>query len=148
MKNQKGITLTSLVIYIIGMVVVIGIVANLTTFFYKNINKIDDSNISTDYTKFTSIFLTELNQQGNTIIEVKTYEKDSKKISYIIFSSGNQYTYKEENKSIYKNNIKICSQIDNCEFSYIYQDSKYKISIELIAGNINLTGDNKIVYTM
>lgn len=56
MKNQKGITLTSLVIYIIGMVVVIGIVANLTTFFYKNINKIDDSNISTDYTKFTSIF--------------------------------------------------------------------------------------------
>ena len=79
---------------------------------------------------------------------MKTYEKDSKKISYIIFSSGNQYTYKEENKSIYKNNIKICSQIDNCEFSYIYQDSKYKISIELIAGNINLTGDNKIVYTM
>lgn len=148
MKNQKGITLTSLVIYIIGMVVVIGIVANLTTFFYKNINKIDDSNISTDYTKFTSIFLTELNQQGNTIIEAKTYEKDSKKISYIIFSSGNQYTYKEENKSIYKNNIKFCSQIDNCEFSYIYQDSKYKISIELIAGNINLTGDNKIVYTM
>ena len=53
MKNQKGITLTSLVIYIIGMVVVIGIVANLTTFFYKNINKIDDSNISTDYIKST-----------------------------------------------------------------------------------------------
>lgn len=148
MKNQRGITLTSLSIYIIGMMVVIGIIATLTTFFYKNMNKIDDKNVSTDYTKFTNIFSSEINQKGNTIIEAKTYIENNKKISYIIFSSGNQYTYKEENKSIYKNNIKICTQIDKCEFSYTYQNSQYKINIELIAGNINLTGESKLVYTM
>ncbi len=148
MENQKGITLVSLSVYIIGMMVIIAIVATLTTFFYKNINNIDDNDISTDYTKFTKIFSSEINKSGNTVVEAKTYIENDKKVSYIIFSSGNQYTYKEENKSIYQNNIKICTKIDNCEFSYSYQNSQYKINVELIAGNISLTGENKIVYTM
>lgn len=148
MENQKGITLVSLSVYIIGMMVIIAIVATLTTFFYKNINNIDDNDISTDYTKFTKIFSSEINKSGNTVVDAKTYIENDKKVSYIIFSSGNQYTYKEENKSIYQNNIKICTQIDNCEFSYSYQNSQYKINVELIAGNISLTGENKIVYTM
>lgn len=148
MENQKGITLVSLSVYIIGMMVIIAIVATLTTFFYKNINNIDDNDISTDYTKFTKIFSSEINKSGNTVVDAKTYIENDKKVSYIIFSSGNQYTYKEENKSIYQNNIKICTKIDNCEFSYSYQNSQYKINVELIAGNISLTGENKIVYTM
>ena len=148
MENQKGITLVSLSVYIIGMMVIIAIVATLTTFFYKNINNIDDNDISTDYTKFTKIFSSEINKSGNTVVEAKTYIENDKKVSYIIFSSGNQYTYKEENKSIYQNNIKICTKIDNCEFSYSYQNSQYKINVELIAGNISLTGENKNVYTM
>lgn len=148
MENQKGITLVALSVYIIGMMVIIAIVATLTTFFYKNINNIDENDISTDYTKFTKIFSSEINKSGNTVVDAKTYIENDKKVSYIIFSSGNQYTYKEENKSIYQNNIKICTKIDNCEFSYSYQNSQYKINVELIVGNIILTGENKIVYTM
>ena len=100
MENQKGITLVSLSVYIIGMMVIIAIVATLTTFFYKNINNIDDNDISTDYTKFTKIFSSEINKSGNTVVEAKTYIENDKKVSYIIFSSGNQYTYKEDRKSV------------------------------------------------
>jgi len=57
MRNNKGVTLTSLIIYVIGMVIVVGIISTLTSFFYKNINieGISD-NGSTQYTKFSSIF--------------------------------------------------------------------------------------------
>ena len=37
MKNNKGVTLTSLIIYVIGMVIVVASISTLTTFFYKNI---------------------------------------------------------------------------------------------------------------
>ena len=35
MKSEKGVTLTSLIVYVIGMVMVISIVSVLTTYFYK-----------------------------------------------------------------------------------------------------------------
>ena len=43
MKSEKGVTLTSLIVYVIGMVMVISIVSVLTTYFYKNINLINDN---------------------------------------------------------------------------------------------------------
>ena len=92
MKNNKGVTLTSLIIYVIGMVIVVASISTLTTFFYKNIDTsaIND-NTTTQYTKFLSYFTEEINNSNNKVVECKN--------NYIIFSSGNQYTYIEENKS-------------------------------------------------
>ncbi len=147
--NNKGITLTSLIIYIIGMAIVIGIVSTITSFFYKNINITDINNdTSTQYTKFSSIFSDEINKENNAIIECKTSEINGKKISYIIFSSGNQYTFNEENNCIYKNKVKICENIDECYFSYIFRDSKYLITVNFKTGNMNLTNDNAITYIL
>ena len=114
MKNNKGVTLTSLIIYVIGMVIVVASISTLTTFFYKNIDTsaIND-NTTTQYTKFLSYFTEEINNSNNKVVECKN--------NYIIFSSGNQYTYMEENKSIYKNKIKLCDNVEKCEFSYKYQ---------------------------
>ena len=132
MKDNRGITLTSLIIYVIGMVIVVSLIATLTTFFYKNVNVDNISKDTTQYTKFSNLFLDEINKKDNEIVEWKTTEEDVQKISYIIFSDGNQYTYKAENKSIYKNKIKICKDVEECEFSYIYIDSTYQIKINFI----------------
>ena len=52
MKSQKGITLVSLVVYIIGMVTIVGVMAVITTNFYKNINDVDTNiNPLSQYTK-------------------------------------------------------------------------------------------------
>lgn len=141
MKSNKGITLTSLIIYVIGMIIVMASISTLTTFFYKNIDitAIND-NTTTQYTKFLSSFTEEINNKNNSIIDCKT--------NYIIFSSGNQYTYKEENKAIYKNKVKICSNVEKCKFSYKYQDSQYTVNIEFKAGNIDKTGNNSMIYTI
>ena len=148
MKIENGITLTSLIIYVIGMVIVVTTVSTLTTYFYKNIDINSTNNDTTQYTKFTSVFLDEINKGQNEVIEAKTISESDKKVSYIIFSDGNQYTFKEENKSIYKNQVKICENIDNCEFSYKYQDSQYIVQVQLKTGKIDKTGNNAISYTM
>ena len=147
MKNNKGVTLTSVIIYVIGMSIVVGIISTLTSFFYKNIDvsKINDDS-ATQYTKFSSIFLEEINKENNYVIDCKTITEDDKKISYMIFATGNQYTFK--NNSIYKNKIKICQNIDDCEFSYLFVDSIYKIKVNFKTKTIDMTGDNAVVYNL
>lgn len=149
MKNNKGITLTSLMIYVIGMLIIIALISTLTTFFYKNIDvtAIND-NTTTEYTKFSSNFLEEINQKDNRVIDARTYMEDEEKISYIIFSTGNQYTYKSNNKSIYKNNIKICQNVEECIFSYNLKDSQYTVNVKLKVGKMDKTGENVLLYTI
>lgn len=149
MKSEKAITLTSLIIYVIGMVITIGTISTITTFFYKNINVNSESTkTTTQYTKLSSIFVEEINRKENNVVESKTYSDNQKEISYIIFSSGNQYTFKEENNSIYKNNIKICENVDQCQFSHEYKDSQYIIKVNLKIGNLDKTGENAIIYNI
>ncbi len=145
MKSNKGITLTSLIIYIIGMIIVLATIANLTSFFYKNIN-IQDANYdsTTQYTKFASLFLNETNNDNNYIIDCKTITENNVKLSYIVFANGNQYTYTNENNSIYKNNIKICENVEDCDFSYQFIDSKYQIKVKFKTNII----DNETTYTL
>ena len=68
------------------------------------------------------------------------------KQSYIIFSSGNQYTYTSENSCIYKNDIKICEYIDDCDFAYTFENSQYVIKVNFKTKTIDLTGDNRATY--
>ena len=38
MKEERGITLTSIIIYIVALLIVIGIVSSISSYFYRNIN--------------------------------------------------------------------------------------------------------------
>lgn len=147
MKNNRGITLTTLLIFVIVFAIVIGIVANLTSFFYKNIDvsKINDDS-ATQYTKFSSIFLEEIENENNSVIDCKTTTENGEKESYIIFATGNQYTFK--NNSIYKNTIKICQNIEDCDFSYTFVDSTYKIKVNFKTTSIDMTGNNAVTYNI
>lgn len=147
MKNNKGVTLTSVIIYIIGLAITIGIIANLTSFFYKNIDVSEINNDTvTQYTKFSSIFITEINTENNYVIDCKTSNINEEKTSYIIFATGNQYTFK--NNAIYKNKIKICQNIDDCDFSYVFEDSIYKIKVDFKTKSIDMTGNDAIIYNL
>ena len=53
----------------------------------------------------------------------------------------------EENKSIYKNKIKLCDNVERCKFSYKYQDTNYIINIEFKSGKVDKTGKNMMTYT-
>lgn len=86
-RNNKGITLNSLIIYIVGMLIAIAIVATVTKYFSKNVRIEDMRDTTAEYTKFSSTFSEEVNERGNTVLDCKTTGQGKEKVSYIIFSS-------------------------------------------------------------
>lgn len=147
-RNTNGITLTSVIIYVIGMVLVVGIISTLTSFFYKNVNIEDINKDTTQYTKFSGIFLNEINKENNYIIDCKSVNDSEENVSYIIFATGNQYTFIKENNSIYKNQLKICEGVQNCDFSFKFINSEYVIKVDFKTDNMDLTGENALKYTL
>ena len=116
MKSQKGVTLISLTIYVIVMAIVVGILSVITTFFYHNTKDFRDINPMLEYTTFNSYFSDEVNHSNIKIVKCYTGTTDDEQ-NYIIFNNGVQYTYIPANKGIYRNKVKICRNIEQCEFS-------------------------------
>ena len=111
MKSQKGIALTSIIVYIIVMLVVLGVISIITSFFYNNVNEVGkDTEPAQEYTRFSRFFTEDVNKQGVKII------KCSETGDYIVFSDGTQYTFKNQN--IYRNKVLICKNIYEVKFSY------------------------------
>ena len=163
MKGEKGITLISVVIYLIAMVIIIALIASLSGYFYKNININNETqDINLQYSRFNSYFTEDINKRGNSVYKIGYSDNDGLEANesnytqhYILFTSGNQYTFikqkVDENGNvtygaIYLDNVKIVSNITNCKFE----------SEELNNGNTNVTvtieGNNnfkkQITYTM
>ena len=111
MKSEKGITLTSLVIYVIGITIIFAVVANLTIYFNKNSRTIE-------YTTNNSAQITEANE--NIII---------------IQANGEtiKYTYDKNSKGIYRNKVKIANDVQSLEIKkdIIYDKTKLLLNITI-----------------
>lgn len=126
MKSEKGITLMSVIVYVVSMVIVIAIISVITTYFYNNIGKIGENiDPSKEYTKFASFFTEEVNKKGNKVLDCNTSNKDS---NYIVFTSGNQYTF-QDNK-VYQNKVKIAEGIKSMSFSYQITNNKEVVIVK------------------
>lgn len=149
MRNNRGITLTSLIIYVIAMSITVGAIGTLTGFFFKNVD-VDNikSDETTQFAEFSSVFTEEINSENNYVVDCKTLELENGKESYIIFASGNQYTFKSENNSIYKNKVKICENVDDCDFSYSFVDSQYLIRVDFKNSVVDMTGENAVTFVL
>lgn len=143
MKSNKGITLTSLVIYVIAMSIVVATLGILTSYFYNNVDELDaDTNSAITYTEFNTYFSKEINTKENYPLLIDGTSE------YIVFSkTGNQYTFK--NKAIYQNQVKICNNIEECTFESSKTDESTEI-VDLVkvyiktAGNLEYTNTYKI----
>lgn len=128
MKSEKGITLTSLIIYVIGMLIVISIVSVITTYFYKNMKNVRTNiNPIAEYTKFNSYFTNEVNKGNIKILECA----NSGNQNYIVFDNGTQYTFVKRNEGIYKNEVKICKGISNCTFEQSIENGKDIVNVKI-----------------
>lgn len=141
MKSQKGITLISLTIYVIGMTIVIGILATLSTFFYTNIPDMKDIDPITQYTTFNNYFSEEVNRPNVEILESGD--------NYVVFDNGTQYTYVQENNGIYKDKVKICQNVELCKFEEGLNDNgETTIKVTMEIKNDTMTNRQPIVYTL
>ena len=142
MKSQKGVTLISLIIYIIAMSIVIGILATVTTFFYKDIKDVNiDIDPITQFTNFNSFFTDEVNNPNLRVVECGTTDNQQ---NYIVFSNGVQYTFVEANNGIYRDKVKICRNIDSCTFKEEIKNGKSVVTVSLKSGG----KEREVEYTL
>jgi hypothetical protein len=128
MRNNHGITLMSVIIYIICILLIASIITAVNNFFYVAITStVGNGEISKEYGKFNMFFLEDIKENNNiiTISENKTQ---------IEFENGN--IYKLENSSIYRNDVKIANNIENISFKRENLDGIeiVKVYIELNSG--------------
>lgn len=144
MKCEKGISLISLTIYVIVMLITVAIVTVVTGYFYNNIQTYTAKTDSiSEYTKFNSYFTEEINTENNKVLEYKPRKDEKGNIvneqEYIVFSTNNQYTYIPENKSIYKNYVKIASGVEECTFTHLIKNGKDAVEVKLKFSELDKT---------
>lgn len=148
-KSEKGITLTSLIIYVIAMLITVTIITVVTGYFKKNVNPDPETyTFMGEFTKFQSYFSEEVNRDKNKILEI--YNGEGTEQSYVAFSSGNQYTFVPNNHAVYQNNVKIASGVQTCKFKETNENGKSAIIVTLeIKGNSETTSQIRTTtYTL
>lgn len=128
MKQERGITLISLTVYVIVMTIVIAVVGVVSGAFVKSMKSTKSTTDPiTEYTAFNSYFSDEINHQGIQIRECNT--------NYIVFSNGVQYTFVNENSGIYRNYVKIAKDVEECSFKENIKNGKTVVDVKLKVGN-------------
>lgn len=129
MKNNKGITLISLAMYVVAFAIIAGIVGTITSFFYTNVTELRDSTNSLgEFEKFNATFLEEVKKKD---IKVVGIENGGRKIT---FTSGTVISFEQTNEGIYTNNVKICEGVNECIFSIKEDSVKPTIRVYLEIG--------------
>ena len=111
MKDQKGITMLSLVITIVVLSLVVSMLALFSSLFTSNVNIITDSTkYIGEFNKFNMYFIKDV--KNNKSIYSLTDTGDE-----LVFMDGTVYTYKSEpDNGIYRNKVKICNNVTSCRF--------------------------------
>ena len=135
MKSNKGITLTSLIVYVIVLLLVIGTISMFTRYFYNNLEEVTISNDSKEqYSRFMAYLTEDIN--SSNVAQVNCSE-DGQKIE-ILYKANTLHQYLCENNKIYyikinaesveEKKIEICSDVKEVNFS---KDDKLNISIKI-----------------
>lgn len=116
MKSEKGITLTSLVMYVVVTILVIGILTKISTTFYNNMKYMDAEGIfAVEYQKFNSNFIEDIKTIGVKKLEINTDEK------YVLLyneRTNEQIKYNFKDTGIYRNEVLISSKVITSVFKY------------------------------
>lgn len=119
MKNQKGITMASLGVYIVVSIIVVATLATIMANYKTAIKSMDeDSEYASEYSKFNLYFLEETKKQENKEPEIENVENDYNSIK---FETGNEFKYDIQKKILYLNKntgekIKLIKEVKTCTF--------------------------------
>ena len=86
MKKERGITLISLVVYVIVMSIMLVVISSIINQFYQNTDSIEASTEQIlAFNTFNTYFLKEVKTKGNSI--------DHMQDTYVLFKTGNSFSY-------------------------------------------------------
>lgn len=123
MKDTKGITLISLIVYIIGMIVIMAIISIVLSFYNKNMVDMNDtSDVNAEFNKFDTKMVQETKTAGNSVQEATS--------NTITFTNGNTYTFGDE--KIYQNTIVVCKYVKEFSVNYSKDGEKQVLNIYIL----------------
>lgn len=142
MKSEKGITLTSVVVYVLIATALISSIALLSSFFFSNMSLIKEQNqYAPEFNKFSMFFIEDV--KNNKSAEVTTTK--------VTFADGTVYEYKSNEKAVYRNDTKITEKLDSFTFSsseYIVSNTtKQIINVKMTIGGVE-NSSNGIEYVL
>ena len=120
LKNQKGITLVSLIIYVIAMLSVVTIVGTITSYFYSNVNEQYSESKKEDNETTLNMYLTNDLKNKKMTIEL-TSNKSKMRLDY---SDGTHIEYTITEYGIYRNKVKIYNITDESKMSFKLEEIK------------------------
>ena len=147
MKKENGITMLSLIIYVLLMIFVVAAISNITASFYKNVNDFDtESESAVAYSKFNMFFLNDIKKDN---IEIEDY-----KDNYIILAlNGEEIQYSIQNNALYRNKEKICENVNNASIT-VNDGNKITINLKIgdykkvttyVIENNEITNNNNVI---
>jgi len=110
MKKQNGITMMSLLIYIMAFVTIIGVLSSITVFFNNNTKDINMQTASnSEYNKF-NLYMLEYTENDYNVSKISEENTD---IPFVTFSNGvSSNTFVLLENILYFNQIKLCENVD------------------------------------
>lgn len=111
-SNKKGITITSLTIYVVVATIIVGILVFLNANFFSNINELTDrANVVAESMDFKSAFIKDLKSENG--IKVTDYNNNMIRLSNNVKYELRVLDKEAENKkfAIYRNDVQIAKNI-------------------------------------
>ena len=140
MKSEKGITLTSLVVYVLVATVIVSIMAVISSFFFSNMTLVNgQEQYALEFYKFNMFFVNDVKNNKNAQIDA----------GKIIFEDGTIYEYRASEKAIYRNNTRIAKEIEELKFvENTYQVPNTQTTKNLVNVQMTMGKDNKFSKTI
>ncbi len=108
MKNEKGITLAALVMYVLLFSIAITTLATISNYIFNNLDNISSEQISSEeFNKFNTYFVSDVKKSKVATVDNKENSEDLT----IKLDGGSTYTYKKSENAIYKDKEKIARNI-------------------------------------
>ena len=108
MKKESGITLISLIIYIIALLIILTIATKLTSALYFNVQQVDkQSEAAVDVSKFNMYFLNDIKNKP-AVATVST----SNQIDLSYLDGSEKITYSKSGRTLYRNKVKVLDNLD------------------------------------
>ena len=142
MKSERGITLTSLIIYVVITTIAVTAIAAFSSFFVSNMNEVkEQEKYAPEFNKFSMFFIGDVKNNNTAVVTTECVE----------FDDGTIYEYKASEKAVYRNGTKITEKVDSFSFSLTEEEvsstNKQIINVKMsIGGKVNLKSG--IDYTL
>ncbi len=135
MKNNKGISLISLSIYVLVATIVVGILTFMNANFFSKVSEASSkTELMNEYAKFISVFLKDVKNSEKVIEYTNDKLKFSDNVSYEIKAMKNEDgTIKEY--AIFRDSVKVCEGIHKSEigvlpaFDYDYLENTVAVTL-------------------